>query len=141
MLQKFKRWIELSHEQATPVPACDNEHTVENHATVGGLEPKEEKKERNGENELAYSNGIAQNGAMKEAKDPETRGASCVQPSSEGKTLNVENQSACQGATSLVKNVPDYPLFPLSRGFCLSLGRALQSFQTALEKARLPDCT
>ena len=59
----------------------------------------------------------------------------------EGKPSNIEPQGECQGAITSEKNVPDYSLFPLSRGFCLSLVRALDSFEAALEKAQLPDCS
>lgn len=179
MIRKFKRWIELSNEQATAVPSCDNGNPVGNDASVSEPQPMEEgslndlasssdvnaidndvlqdlqamsvpgcrsvgerkPKEEISQNELAYSNGVSENGAVKEAKGPETSGASYLQPSPEGKSLNAENQGACAGATSSEKISPDYPLFPLSRGFCLSLGRALESFQTALEKAGLTDCS
>lgn len=176
MIRKFKRWIELSNEQATTVPSCDNGNPVGNDASVSELQPKEESsrnelacssdvnvidndvlqamsvsgcrnggelepKEEISHNELTYSNGVSENGAVKETKDPEANGANYLQPSPEGKSLDVENQGACAGATSPEKIAPDYPLFPLSRGFCLSLGRALESFQTALEKAGLTDCS
>ena len=176
MIRKFKRWIELSNEQATAVPSCDNGNPAGNDASVSELQPMEqssrnvlacnsdvnvidndvlpamsvpgchsgceqEPKEEISQNEFAYSNGVSENGAVEEAKGPETSGASYLQPSPEGKTLNAENQGACAGATSSEKIAPDYPLFPLSRGFCLSLGRALESFQTALEKAGLTDCS
>ena len=49
----------------------------------------------------------------------------------EGKPSNIEPQGECQGAITSEKNVPDYSLFPLSRGFCLSLVRALDSFEAA----------
>ena len=114
--------------QAISVSGCRN---------GGAQEPKEEISQ----NELAYSNGVSENFAVKEAKDPETSGASYLQPSPEGKSLTAENKGACAGATSSEKIAPDYPLFPLSRGFCLSLGRALESFQTALERAGLTDCS
>ena len=174
MIRKFKRWIELSNEQATAVPSCDN-----GVLSVSNLRPMEESsrndlacsndvnvidndvlqvsqaisvpgcrnfgdqeaKEEIGQNKLAYSNGVSENGAVKEAKGPETSGARFLQPSPGGTSLNAENQGACAGATSSEKIAPDYPLFPLSRGFCLSLGRALESFQTALEKAGLKDCS
>ena len=169
MIRKFKRWIELSNEQATTVPSCDNGNAVGNGASVSKLQPMEESsqndvacnsdvsqamsvpgcqsggeqepKEERSQNEFAYSKGVSQNGAVKEAKGPETSGESYLQPTVEGKSLNAENQGACAGATSSETISPDYPLFPLSRGFCLSLGRALESFQTALEKARLADCS
>lgn len=102
---------------------------------------EQELEEEVSQNELAYSNDLSENGAVKESNGHETSGASYLQPSPEGKSLNTENQGACAGAASSVKSVPDYPLFPLSRGFCLSLGRALESFQTALEKAGLKDCS
>lgn len=172
MIRKFKRWIELSQEQATAVPSCDNEGTVKDHATVRELKPQDESendvidddvmratavpgcnneeiaevgklepKEELSQNEHAYNNGVSDNGAVKEVKNPETAAEGCLQPTPEGKTLNAENQGACQGATSSEKIAPDYPLFPVSRGFCLSLGRALESFQIALEKAGLTDCS
>lgn len=171
MIRKFKRWIELSQEQASAVPSCDKEGSVNDRATVDELEPKEESgndvinddvmrataapgcnneevaavgklelKEELCPNEHAYSNGVAENSAG-EVKPPEATAGSGLQPSPEGKTLNAESQGACKGATSSVKIAPDYPLFPVSRGFCLSLGRALESFQTALEKAGLVDCS
>lgn len=118
----------LQVSQAVSVPGC---------RSGGDQEPKEEI----GQNKLAYSNGVSENGAVKEAKSPETGLASCLQPSPGGKSLNAENQGACAGASSSEKIAPDYPLFPLSRGFCLSLGRALESFHTALEKAGLTDCS
>lgn len=162
----------MSQERATAVPGCDGQGTVNDHATVGELKPREdsendviesdvmratavpgcdneeiaavgklEPKEESSQNEHTYSNGVSENGAVKEAKNPEAAAESCLRPSPEGKTLNAENQGACQGATSSEKAAPDYPLFPVSRGFCLSLGRALESFQTALEKAGLTDCS
>ena len=70
------------------------------------------------------------NGVSKDDSDQ-----SAVLP--EGKPLNIEPQGACQGAMTSEKNVPDYPLFPLSPGFFLSLLRALNSFEAALEKAHL----
>ena len=179
MIRKFKRWIELSNEQVTAVPSCDNGSPVGNDASVSELQPMEESsrndlacssevrvigndvlqglqampgsgchgggeqtpKEEISQNELAYSSGVSESGAVKEANSPETHGASYLQPSPQGKSLNAENQGACAGATLPEKIAPDYPLFPLSRGFCLSLGRALESFQTALEKAGLADCS
>ena len=179
MIRKFKRWIELSNEQATTVPSCDNGNPVGNDASVSELQPMEESsrndlpcsgnvnvidndvlqglqampapgchgggeqtpKEEISQNELAYSNGVSESGVVKEANSPETRGASYLQPSLQGKSLNAENQGACAGATLPEKIAPDYPLFPISRGFCLSLGRALENFQIALEKAGLADCS
>lgn len=173
MIRKFKRWIELSNEQATAVPNCGNDvsvselrpmeessqndlacssdvNVIDNDVlqisqtmsvpgccNFGDQEPKEEI----GQNKLAYSNGVSENGAAKDAKSPETSKASCLQPSPGGKSLNAENQGASAGTTSSEKISPDYPLFPVSRGFCLSLGRAVESFQTALEKAGLTDCS
>lgn len=173
MIRKFKRWIELSNEQATAVLNCGNDvsvselrpmkessqndlacssdvNVIDNDVlqisqtmsvpgcrNFGDQEPKEEI----GQNKLAYSNGVSENGAAKDAKSPETSKASCLQPSPGGKSLNAENQGASAGATSSEKISPDYPLFPVSRGFCLSLGRAVESFQTALEKAGLTDCS
>ena len=178
MIRKFKRWIELSNEQATVVPSCDNSNPAGKDASVSELQPMEESsrndlagssdvnvvdndvlqgpqamsvpgcgsgeqepKEEISQNELAYSNGFSENGAVKETKSPETGGAGYLQPTLEGRSLKADNQGACAGATSPEKISSDYPLFPLSRGFCLSLGRALESFQTALERAGLTDCT
>lgn len=163
--------MELFQEQASAVPSCDKEGTVNDQDTVNELEPKEETgkdiisddvmratavpgcdneefaavgklelKEELCPNEHAYSNGVAEK-STGEVKTSETTAGSGLQPSPEGKTLNAESQGACKGATSSVKIAPDYPLFPVSRGFCLSLGRALESFQTALEKAGLMDCS
>ena len=75
------------------------------------------------------SNGVSKDGSDQSAVLPE------------GKPSNVQPQFACQGAMTSEKNVSDYPLFPLSRGFCLSLVRALDSFEATLEKAQLPDCS
>lgn len=121
---------------ATTVPGCNNEQIIKDHSTVGELEPNEEK----GQNGLVDENSVTENGVTNEAKDPEAKGESCLDPSLEGKSLNTENESVCQGATSWEKIGPDYPLFPLSRGFCLSLRRALESFQAALDKAGLTNC-
>jgi len=175
MIRKFKRWIELSNEQATVVPSCDNGNPAGKDASVSELQQMEESsrndlacnsvvnvdndvlqapqtmsvpgcgsgeqepKEEISQNELACSDGISENGAVKEAKGPETSGAGYPQSTLEGRSLNADNRGACAGATSPEKISPDYPLFPLSRGFCLSLRRALESFQTALEKAGLTD--
>ena len=75
------------------------------------------------------SNGVSKDGFDQPAVFPE------------GQPSNVQPQFACQGAMTSEKNVPDYPLLPLARGFCLSLVRALDSFEAALEKAQLPDCS
>ena len=165
MIHKFKRWIDLSHEQAATVPACNSSATRESleqkeqinkikaagssdasnngdkavavsgcnrEQTVGKLEPNEEVHHKE-----PCSNDVTEDG--------QTTGSCVKRPnnasdqSAEGKPSDAETQVACQGAGASDKNVPDYPLFPLSRGFCLSLTRALDSFRTALEKAHLND--
>lgn len=124
--------------RAKSVPGCDSEQIFNGHSPEGVLEPNEE-------NELVVKdcvaeNGVcvAENGVVNEANDLEDKGASCPDPSSlEGEALKTEHDDTCQGAASWEKIGPDYPLFPLSRGFCLSLQRALESFQNALDKAGL----
>lgn len=171
MIRKFKRWIDLFHEQETTlsecengdpkdygaagelrhieetvhdvfdaeatrtrsVPGCDNEQMLNGHSSARELEPNEGQ----GQNDLVVKNCVAENDVTNEANDPKGKGASCLDPSPEGKTSKTENDVVCQGATSWEKIGPDYPLFPLSRGFCLSLRRALESFQKALDKAVL----
>ena len=100
------------------------EECFQTHVVSGELVPNDE----------VHHNEPCSNGVSKDDSDQ-----SAVLP--EGKPSNVEPQFACQGAMTSQKNVPDYPLFPLSRGFCLSLVRALNSFEAALEKAQLPDCS
>ena len=170
MIRKFKRWIALFHEQATAVPGCDGEKATNDEVKVNELEEKGPRSENenacmndtsnvdtmeakvasscireecvqthamSGElltNDEVHHTEPCSNGVSKDDSDQ-----SAVLP--EGKPSNVEPQGACQGAMTSEKNVPDYPLFPLSRGFCLSLLRALDSFEAALEKAQLPDCS
>ena len=100
------------------------EECFQTHVVSGELVPNDE----------VHHNEPCSNGVSKDDSDQ-----SAVLP--EGKPSNVQPQGACQGAVTSEKNVPDYPLFPLSRGFCLSLVRALNSFEAALEKAQLPDCS
>ena len=100
------------------------EECVQAHAVSGELVP----------NDKVHHIEPCSNGVSKDDSDQ-----SAVLP--EGKPSNVEPQGECQGAMTSEKNVLDYPLFPLSRGFCLSLVRALDSFEAALEKAQLPDCS
>lgn len=122
--------------QATAVPGCNSEETVNGHSTVGELEPEEEVRH----NESCY-NVVTEESEITGNCVKRTNSASDQSASSpEGKLSNAETQGACQGAAASDKIVPDYPLFPLSRGFCLSLKRALDSFHAALEKAQLPDC-
>lgn len=170
MIRKFKRWIALFHDQATTVPGCDGEETVNDEVKVNELEEKEQRNE----NENVCMDGTSNNDVMRAKAASNCVREECVQahavpgelvpndevhhtePGSngvskddsdqsavlpEGKPSNVQPQGACQGAVTSEKNVPDYPLFPLSRGFCLSLVRALDSFEAALEKAQLPDCS
>ena len=159
MIHKFKCWIDLSHEQAGTVPACNKG------AAGGSLEQKEQRSE----SKAACSNDVSNNdvkavavsGCNREqtvgeletkeevrhkepcsndvTEDGQATG-NCVKPPNNTPDQSAEGKPSCQGATASDKNVPDYPLFPLSRGFCLSLTRALDSFRTALEKAHLPDC-
>ena len=75
-------------------------------------------------NDEVHPNEPCSNGVSKDDSDQ-----SAVLP--DGKPLNVQPQRACQEAMTSEKNVPDYPLFPLSRGFCLNLVRALDSFKAA----------
>ena len=170
MIRKFKRWIALFHEQATAVPGCDGKKTINDEVKVNELEEKRPRNENENacindtsnvdtmqakvasscirvefaqthamSGELLTSDEVhhtepCSNGVSKDDSDQ-----SAVLR--EGKPSNVEPQGACQGAMTSEKTVSDYPLFPLSRGFCLSLVRALDSFEAALEKAQLPDCS
>ena len=111
--------------RAKVASSCIREGCVQAHAMSGKLLTNDE----------VHHTEPCSNGVSKDDSDQ-----SAVSPG--GKPSNVEPQGACQGlATTSEKNVPDYPLFPLSRGFCLSLVRALDSFEAALEKAQLPDCS
>ena len=153
MIRKFKRWIDSFYEQAVTVPGCDNEDKIK----VDALEQKEERSE----NKHAHSSDVSGDDEIRATAVPSCYSEESVKDDEEaknvdkltcngsdqsaacndGKPSNAETQGACQGAAASVKGVPDYPLFPLSRGFCLSLTRALESFQAALEKAQLPDCS
>ena len=160
----------MFHEQATAVPGCDGEKATNDEMKVNELEEKGPRSETenaymndtsnvdtiqakvasgcireeriqahamSGElltNDKVHHTEPCSNGVSKDDYDQ-----SAVLP--DGKPSNVEPQGECQGAVTSEKNVPDYPLFPLSRGFCLSLVRALDSFEAALEMAQLPDCS
>ena len=100
------------------------EECVQADAVSGELVPNDE----------VHHNEPCSNGVSKDDSDQ-----SAVLP--DGKPSNVQPQGVCQEAMTSEKNGPAYPLFPLSRGFCLSLVRALDSFEAALEKAHLPDCS
>ena len=76
------------------------EECVQAHAVSGELGPNDE----------VHHNEPCSNGVSKDESDK-----SAVLP--EGKPSNVEPQGACQGAMTSEKNVPDYPLLSLSRGF------------------------
>lgn len=67
----------------------------------------------------------------------------------QGQTANVgisgagetANSHTSEAAGSSAVSIPDYPLFPLSKGFCMSIKRCLESFKTALQKAQLAEST
>ena len=93
------------------------EQCVQAHAVSGELVPNDKVHHTE-----PCSNGVSKDGSDQSAVLPEEK-PSYVQP-----------QGACQGAMTSEKNVPDYFLFPLSRGFCLSLVRAFDSFEATLER-------
>lgn len=173
MIQKLKRWINLSHQQAITVPCCSGEQISNSYGTVCALEQKEQ----TSESELPCGADVSESGIMQATAVPvcisEDTASTVEEPnederrrelgsdvvaeivekpgggvklpntaynqSAEGKPPDAQTEAASQGAAASDKNVPDFPLFPLSRGFCLSLTRALDSFRETLEKAHLPD--
>ena len=75
MVRKFKRWIALFHDQATTVPGCDGEETVNDEVKVNELEEKEQRNE----NENVCMNGTSNNDVMRAKAASNCVREECVQ--------------------------------------------------------------
>ena len=155
MIQKLKRWVNFPPEQTAAVPSCEDKRASDN--TAGQNQPQSD---TNREDNPAQASNLEENRTTE--SEPEPRKELGTDDVANGNTERraVGNKSPCEAPdkspdvnssdaqpqdtsreeAASNKDFPEYPLFPLSRGFCLSLTRALDSFRAALEKAHLPDC-
>ncbi|XP_068716631.1 (E3-independent) E2 ubiquitin-conjugating enzyme-like [Montipora capricornis] len=149
LIQKLKRWVDLPCEQTAAVSSCQFEDGLAADSVTGQNKPEND----NGSDNVYCGEKVTQASNHGERKDQsgvternERRAVDDKQPckdfdkSPNGTSSAAQSQGACQGEAAASNSSPDYPLFPLSRGFCLSLTRALDSFRAALERAHLPDC-
>lgn len=155
LIQKLKRWVNFPPEQTAAVPSCEDKRASDN--TAGQNQPQSD---TNREDNSAQASNLEGNRATESEPEPrkelstddvangdtERRAVGNKRPcEAPDKSPDVNSSAAQPQDTSREeaasnKDFPEYPLFPLSRGFCLSLTRALDSFRAALEKAHLPDC-
>ena len=83
--------------RAKVASSSPTEQCVPAHVVSGELAPNDEVHDNE-----PYSKGVSKDDSDQSAVLPD------------GKPSNVQPQGACQGAMTLEKNVPAYPLFPLS---------------------------
>ena len=155
MLQKLKRWVDFPPEQTAAVPSCEDKRASDN--TSGQNQPQND---TNPEDRPAQVSNHEETCTTESEPEPRKELSSddvtnvnterrafdnkrpCKAPdkSPDVNSLAAQPQDTSREEEASNKDFPEYPLFPLSRGFCLSLARALDSLRAALEKAHLPDC-
>ena len=148
MTQKFKMWIDHNPDRSETVTArCDGEKSGDDHGTVPSKD--EESSTNSGHHNaglVSAENDTPVNGLSltKTSGECSSKQVACgtTDPAFLARNLAerlVERHGACQDAETAAQTKPDFPLFPVSRGFCLSLRRNLDSLNAALEKARLAE--
>ncbi|XP_015778491.1 PREDICTED: (E3-independent) E2 ubiquitin-conjugating enzyme-like [Acropora digitifera] len=155
LIQKLKRWVNFPPEQTAAVPSCEDKRASDN--TAGQNQPQSD---TNREDNSAQASNLEENRTTESEPEPrkelstddvangdtERRAVGNKRPceapdkSPDVNSSDAQPQDTSREEAASNKDFPEYPLFPLSRGFCLSLTRALDSFRAALEKAHLPDC-
>lgn len=151
MIQKLKCWVDFPPEQTAAVPSCEDKRASDN--TAGQKEPQSDAKRednpvqasndeenRTTESEPEPRKELSTNDVTERRAVGNERPCEAPDKSPDVNSSAAQPQDTSREEAASNKDFPEYPLFPLSRGFCLSLTRALDSFRAALEKAHLPDC-
>lgn len=143
IVEKFQSWIDHFHSCSQAVrgslaeavtPSSVEDKFVGN----GASEMKADAGERSAELSERGSNNLAAVNAGVTSLNKQQGQTANVGISGTGETANSHTSEA---AGSSAVSIPDYPLFPLSKGFCMSIKRCLESFKTALQKAQLAEST